>query len=210
MKLTALPVSELVAAFRSTSPTPGGGSASALAGAVGAALLGMVAAMPKNRASTTGDVSQLQAAATRCGALSEALLALVDVDSEAYDAVIAAYRLPKTSDDEKAARKAGIQAAMTKAAETPLETMRHSADALGTALLIARLGNANAASDVVVAIELLLAAGRGARANVEINLESLDDAAYVARVREEVARVDQLCTRVASGFRLRQGFGGPP
>ena len=124
MKLTDLPVSGLIAAFGSTSPTPGGGSASALAGAAGAALLAMVAAMPKNRASTADDASLLQAAGTRCGARSEALLDLVNRDSEAYDAVVAAYRLPKASDDEKAARKTGIQAAMKKAAETPLETMR--------------------------------------------------------------------------------------
>jgi formiminotetrahydrofolate cyclodeaminase len=200
MKLTDLPVSGLIAAFGSTRPTPGGGSASALAGAAGAALLAMVAAMPKNRASTADDASLLQAAGTRCGALIDALLDLVNRDSEAYDAVVAAYRLPKASDDEKAARKTGIQAAMKKAAETPLETMRHASEALGTAPLIARLGNANAASDVVVAVELLLAAARGARANVEINLESLDDAAYVAQLREEVAGIDRQYRSVASGF----------
>ncbi len=200
MKLTALPVSGLIAAFGSPSPTPGGGSASALAGAVGAALLAMVAAMPKSRASSAGDVSRLQAAGARCGALSDALLDLVDRDSDAYDAVMAAYRLPKAADDEKAVRKAAIQAAMKTAAETPLDTMRRAAGALETAAVVGRFGNANAASDVVVAIELLLAAVRGARANVEINLESLDDAAYAAQLREEVARIDQLSTGVASGL----------
>ena len=200
MKLTDLSVSGLIAAFASTSPTPGGGSASALAGAAGAALLAMVAAMPKSRAATADDASLLQAAGTGCGALSDALLDLVNRDSEAYDAVVAAYRLPKASDDEKAARKSGIQAAMKRAAETPLETMRHASEALGKASLIGRLGNANAASDVVVAVELLVAAARGARANVEINLESLDEAAYVAQLREEVSEIDQRCSLVASGF----------
>jgi methenyltetrahydrofolate cyclohydrolase len=200
MKLSDLPVSGLIAAFGSTSPTPGGGSASALAGAAGAALLAMVAAMPKNRASTADDASLLRAAGTRCGALSDALLHLVDRDSEAYDAVVAAYRLPKASEDEKAARRAEIQAAMKKAAETPLETMRHAGEALVEAPVIARLGNANAASDVVVAIELLSAAARGARANVEINLESLDDAAYAVQLRDEVSRLDRQCAAVASGF----------
>ena len=201
MKLTALPVSGLIAAFGSTSPTPGGGSASALAGAAGAALLAMVAAMPNNRASTADDVSLLQAAGTRCGALSDALLDLVDRDSDAYDAVMAAYRLPKASDEEKAVRKAGIQAAMKTAAETPLDTMRRAAEALETAAVVGRFGNANASSDVVVAIELLLAAARGARANVEINLESLDDAAYVEQLRGEVvADRSALCRR---GFRLQ-------
>jgi methenyltetrahydrofolate cyclohydrolase len=201
MKLTDLPVSGLIAAFGSTRPTPGGGSASALAGAAGAALLAMVAAMPKNRASTADDTGLLQAAGTRCAAVSDALLDLVDRDSEAYDAVVAAYRWPKASDNEKAARKQEIQSAMKTAAETPLETMRRASAALGEAPLIARLGNANAASDLVVAIELLLAAARGARANVEINLESLDEAAYVAQLREEIARIDQTCAGVASALR---------
>jgi formiminotetrahydrofolate cyclodeaminase len=195
MKLTRLPVMDLIAAFGSPNPTPGGGSASALAGAAGSALLAMVAAMPRNRAPNAQDAGLLQATGIRCGKLSDALLDLVDRDSEAYEAVVAAYRLPKTSDDEKAARKAGIQAAMKRAAETPLETMRRAAEALEAAPIVARLGSANAASDAVVAIELLSAAARGARANVEINLESLDDAAYVAQLREEVAEIDRRCSR---------------
>ena len=198
MKLTGLPLSELIARFRSTSPTPGGGSASALAGALGAALLAMVAAMPKNRASTDAETSQLQSAAGQCSALSDVLLDLVDRDSEAYEGVMAAYRLPKASDEEKAVRKTAIQAAMRKAADTPLEAMRRASEALGSAPIIARLGNANAASDVAVAVELLLAAAHGARANVEINLESLDDAAYVARLKEEVSEIDRRCSRVPS------------
>ena len=204
MKLTQLPVVALIAAFGSPNPTPGGGSASALAGAAGAALLAMVAAMPTNRASTAEESELLQGTGTRCGKLSDALLDLVDRDSEAYDAVVAAYRLPKMSDDEKAARKAGIQAAMKRAAETPLDTMRYAAEALEAAPIVARLGSANASSDVVVAIELLSAAARGARANVEINLESLDDAAYVARLKEEVSEIDRRCSRMASGSSSRQ------
>ena len=196
MKLTGLPLSELIARFRSTSPTPGGGSASALAGALGAALLAMVAAMPKNRASTDAETSQLQSAAGQCSALSDVLLDLVNRDSEAYEAVMAAYRLPRNSDDEKATRKAGVQAAMKRAAETPLATMRSAAEALEAAPVIARLGSANASSDVAVAVELLSAAARGARANVEINLESLDDAAYVARLKEEVSEIDRRCSRI--------------
>ena len=198
MKLADLSVKALIAAFGSPSPTPGGGSASALAGAAGAALLAMVAAMPKNRASTPEDAALLQATGTRCGELSDALLDLVDRDSEAYDAVVAAYRLPKASDDEKSVRKAEIQAAMKRAAETPLETMRYAAEALEAGSVVARLGSANAASDVVVAVELLSAALRGARANVEINLEKLEDAAYVARLRAEVAEIVRRCSRSPS------------
>jgi len=201
MKLTSLPASELVAAFRSPDPTPGGGSAAALAGAVGAALLAMVAAMPKNRAASEEDVDRLQAAGARCATLSEALLDLVDLDSAAYEGVVAAYRLPKGSDAEKAERTAQIQTAMRRAAETPLETMRRAAEALETAATIARFGNANAASDVDVALELLGAAERGARANVEINLGSVKDERYVEGSRGEIARIAEQCAAAAAAAR---------
>lgn len=202
MKLTSLRVAELIAAFRSTSPTPGGGSAAALAGAVGAALLSMVAGMPKNRAAAEEDASRLRGAAGRTSALSDALLELVDRDSDAYDAVLSAYRLPKASDDEKAARRAAIETAMKKAAATPLETMQRAADALAAAAVVAQLGNANAASDVEVAIELLLAAARGARANVEINLASLEDAAYAGESRADSDRLARQCADAAAAARL--------
>jgi formiminotetrahydrofolate cyclodeaminase len=201
MKLTSLPAAELIAAFRSTHPTPGGGSASAFAGAMGAALLAMVAAMPKNRAGSEEDVERLEAAAARCEALSEGLIDLVDRDSAAYEAVVAAYRLPKGSEEEKAERKGRIQLATKGAADAPLEAMRRAAEALETAAVVARFGNVNAASDVEVALELLTAAQRGARANVEINLSSIEETAYAARMRAEVARLAQECEAAAAAAR---------
>ena len=202
MRLTSLRVAELIDAFRSTNPTPGGGSAAALAGAVGAALLAMVAAMPKNRAASEDDAARLRGAAGRSSTLSDALLELVDRDSDAYDAVVSAYRLPKGSDDEKAARATAIAAAMRKAVAAPLETMQRAADALAMATVVAQLGTRNAASDVEVAIELLVAAARGARANVEINLESLSDATYAGESKAEVERLARQCTDAAAEARL--------
>ena len=207
MKLSRLPVAELIAALRSSNPTPGGGSASALAGSAGAALLAMVAAMPKNRASSSAEAERLQSAAARCGTLSETLLDLVDRDSEAYDAVVAAYRLPKSSEEERAARKAAIQSAMRTAAETPLETMRRVGEAVALAPAVAQFGNANAASDVEVALELLGAAQRGARANVEINLGAIADGDFVSGVRQELTGIDERCA--ASSAAARQVMGQP-
>ena len=185
MKLADTPLAQLLAAFRSPDPTPGGGSASALAGALGASLLTMVAAMPKHRAASEEDVDRLQAAGRRCSDAAGRLTALVDEDAQAYDRVVAAYRLPKASDAEKAARSTGIQQAMTGAIEVPLEIMRRAADALDAAPVVAEFGNPNAASDVGVAVELLAAAIRGARLNVDINLDSVKDEAYASRVRGE-------------------------
>lgn len=186
MKLTSMTVSELLAAFRSPDPTPGGGSASALAGAAGASLLAMVAGLAKPKASGEEDLTRLAEAGSRCTALAVQLEALIDEDSAAYDLVVGAFRMPKGTDEEKAARTAGIQRALTAATDAPLQVMRRCAEALDAAPAVAELGNPNASSDVAVARALLDAGLRGARENVEINLGSIKDDAYVQEVRREV------------------------
>lgn len=203
MKLTHLPFQDLLAAFRSSEPTPGGGSASALAGAVGASLLAMVAGLPKPRAATDEDVQRLAAAGDRCVAISERLTTLVDRDSEAYETVVAAFRLPKGTDEEKAARAARIQDAMRLATEMPLEVMRECAEALTQAAVVAAFGNRNASSDVQVGLELLGAGLRGARLNVEINLPGLKDAAFVEGARAESERLTQTSEASAAAARQR-------
>ena len=187
MKLTDRSVSDLLAAFRSPAPTPGGGSAAALAGAVGASLLAMVAGLPKPQAATAADVEALRRAGERCTDRALQLELLVNRDTEAYDLVVGAYRMPKATEDEKVARSAGIQFALKAATEAPLDVMRRCAEVLGVASLIGRLGNPNASSDVQVAIGLLRAGLAGAEANVAINLDSVKDEIYVQRVRQESA-----------------------
>lgn len=189
MKLTSLSVSGLLAAFRSGDPTPGGGSGAALAGAVGASLIAMVAGLPKSAAETEDAKRELAAAGERCTSVAVQLEALIDQDSDAYNLVVGAFRLPKGSDEEKAARSAAIQKAMIAATEAPLDVMRRCADALAAAPVIQRLGNPNAASDAGVGRELLGAALKGAQQNVEVNLSSVKDADYVQRVRDEVSRL---------------------
>ena len=187
MKLTSLTVSYLLDAFRSSEPTPGGGSASALAGAVGASLLAMVAALPKPRTTSDAELETLHAAGEKCRRLALELEALIDQDSQAYDLVVGAFRLSKATDEEKAARAAAIQRAMTAATEAPLTVMRRCASALEEGPAVQRFGNPNAASDVEVGFGMLRAGLRGAQQNVEINLGSLKDADYVSSVRAEAA-----------------------
>jgi methenyltetrahydrofolate cyclohydrolase len=186
MSLIDRSVRDLVAAFRASEPVPGGGSAAALAGAVGAALLAMVAGLPRSRAASAGDVERLTAAGREAARLSEELTTLVDRDSDAYSAVLAAYKLPKGPDAESRARSRRIQEATLEATLAPLEVMRRCAAAIEHAAVVATLGNANASSDVQVAVELLKAARRGAKLNVEINLAGLEDASFVASTRSEV------------------------
>ena len=185
MKLIERSVADILAAFRSPDPTPGGGSASALAAATGASLLAMVGGLPKSRAATAEDAERLAAAGARCAAIAAELEALIDRDSAAYDLVLAAYRQPKGTDEEKTVRSAGIQAAMREAIAAPLALMRAAAAAAEQGVVIAALGNPSASSDVLVGLELLGAGLRGGRLNVETNLGSVKDAEYVAKARAE-------------------------
>jgi formiminotetrahydrofolate cyclodeaminase len=186
MKLTEHSVNDLLAAIRSPEPTPGGGSAAALAGAMGASLLAMVAGLPKSKASTEEDVARLKAAGARCTELAQTLAGLIDRDSEAYGLVVAAYKRPKATDEEKAARSTAIQEGFRAAIAAPLDVMRACAAAAEQGVVILALGNPSAASDGQVGLELLGAGLRGARMNVEINLDSVKDAHYVAGVRNDV------------------------
>lgn len=210
MTLTERSVADFLEAIRSPAPTPGGGSASALAGALGASLLAMVAGMPKHRAGSEEDIARLQGTGARCSEIGGQLAAAVNEDSEAYDLVMAAYRLPKASDAQKAERSARIQAALRGAVEVPLAVMRGAVDALTAGAIVAELGNRNAETDVGVAFELLGAAFRGARLNVEINLAQMKNSGYVDDVRQQT---DTLATRCAEAIgvarRSSAGPGGP-
>ena len=191
MKLVDRTVRDFLSAVRSPEPTPGGGSAAALAGATGASLFAMVAGLPKSRAATAEDAARLKAAGERCTALADELAALIDRDSEAYGHVMAAYRKPKSTDEEKAARSAAIQEAMRTAIAAPLDVMRACAAAAEQGVVIAALGNPSASSDGQVGFELLGAALRGAKLNVEINLDSVKDADYAQRIRDEVKELER-------------------
>ena len=180
-----LTLAELLDAFASNAPVPGGGSASALAGAIGASLVIMVAGLPKTRLGTEEERAALDAAATRLKPLRDELAALVDRDSEAYTSVLNAYRLPKSTDVEKAARRNAIVTAMRAATDAPLATMRACERAMREATAVAESGAAAAASDVAVAIDLLKTAARGAALNVDTNLADVKDADYVSRVMRE-------------------------
>ena len=191
MAFTERSVRELIAAFRSSDPTPGGGSASALAGAIGAALLAMVAGLGRPSTTDQEDLERLAVAGRREAVLSDERASLVDRDAEAYDVVMGAYKLPKATDEEKKRRSAQIQQALEGAIQSPLDVMRLCTEAAEHATVIASFGNPNAASDVRVAVEMLSAGLRGARANVDINLESLKDTARVEAIRDEAARLTQ-------------------
>lgn len=201
VSFTDQPVTEFLAALQSPEPTPGGGSAAALAGAMGASLLAMVAGLPKSRAATAEDAARLAAAGQRSTALAAELTALVDRDSDAYRQVMAAYRLPKSTDEEKSARTQAIQLAMRAATAAPLDVMRACAAAAEQGVVVSAMGNPSASSDAAVGFELLAAGLRGAKLNVEINLGSIKDAEYTKKVQAEIEELERALSHETAAAR---------
>jgi len=180
---------DVLDAFASNEPVPGGGSAAALAGALGVSLLVMVAGLPKTRTGAPEEAADLAEASARLRPLRDSLLELVDDDSRAYAAVLEAMRLPKATAVERETRRAMIDAAMQGATRVPLETMRFCQQALRGAVVVATHGTRNASTDTGTAVELLAAALRSAGMNVDVNLQSVSDGAFAQRVSAERAQL---------------------
>jgi methenyltetrahydrofolate cyclohydrolase len=208
-ELRDLTVAEFTEALASGAPTPGGGSASALSGALAAGLVAMVArntASNPSFAERAGALRELEAEAeTHRGRL----VGLVDEDAAAFDRVMAAFRLPKDTDELKAARSREIQAGYRGAVEPPLEVCRHALGVLELAARVAELGNPNAVSDAGVAALLAASALEGAALNVEINLGSIKDDAYRGASEETVrsARADGATLRDEALAKVREALG---
>jgi methenyltetrahydrofolate cyclohydrolase len=193
-----LTVSGFLDAIASPEPTPGGGTAAAIAGAMGASLVLMVTGLVRTRHNDEGDRAALTAARVEILPLRDRLIALADADADAYDQVTSAYKLPKATDEERAARGEAIQRALRAATLVPLDTVRAAVEAIAAAKTVARAGNPSADSDVGVALGLLEAAVTGAAANVRINLDAMKD----ERFRQETTReLDDLSVLSAAYLR---------
>jgi glutamate formiminotransferase/formiminotetrahydrofolate cyclodeaminase len=157
-------------------PTPGGGSVAAHAGALGAALAQMVAGLTIGKKKYAAVEDEMKQLALQASSLRRALTALVERDAQSYDGVRAAYQLPKDTEAQQAARTSAIREALIGAAEVPLETARTAVDVAALAAALAERGNSNAVSDACVGALLAEAACKGAVFNVRINVSSLDEA----------------------------------
>ena len=175
MKLIDMTVSEYLADLASDSPAPGGGSAAALCGAQGAGLAAMVASFTIGRKKFAEFEENAMIVRDAELALTEKLKAQIDRDTEAFNLVAAAFKLPKSTDEEKAARSAAIQAGTLVSTEVPFETMGLALEALKTAEKLLSGFNDGAASDLGVAAWNLLTCVKGAWLNVCINIGSLKD-----------------------------------
>lgn len=174
--LAELTVRDLTERLASRAPVPGGGSASALAGALGAALVEMVCELTLGKPEYEEVDPVARQIGAAAGELRSSLLAAAEEDAAAYLAVVAARHLPRDGDEQRAARKAAIGEASVAATEVPLRVVRLAAEVLDLAASIASIGNRNAVSDAGAAALLAAAAARGAALNVRINLPSLPEA----------------------------------
>lgn len=189
---------EFIDVVASSEPAPGGGSASAVAGAIGAALVAMVAGLTPDSSLTPDTAEKMHHVRSRGRELAAALLEAADADTAAFNAVMAAYRMPKSTDEEKAARRAAIQAAMRGAVDAPRSTCVLAREGLELAAFAAEHGNPNAASDAGVGAMLLDAAMGGAGLNIRINLGSIKDPEFADEMRTFANEVEQSRTAVCS------------
>ncbi len=187
MKLTELTIENFTAATQSGEPVPGGGSISALCGALSAALGEMVGRLTVGKKKYADVQPIMEDAIEKLQSITPKMLEAVDLDSQAYDAVFNAYKLPKETDEEKSIRSEAIQTAMKGAATVPLTVAKTIGDILPTLLLLAQSGNQNAITDAYVATLCARTAILGASANVRINLTSIKDKTFVDQTEANVS-----------------------
>ena len=188
--LTELTVKGLLAETAGDAPVPGGGSISALNGAIAAALAEMVVNLTIGKKKYADVQDEMAEIAKSAAALQKELVLDVDRDSEAYDGVAQAFKLPKETEEEKAIRSAAIQENTKKAALVPMEVARRASALLPAIEAVVARGNQNAVTDGCVAMMCARVAVVGALFNVRINLTSIKDEEFVARLREEADRLE--------------------
>jgi formiminotetrahydrofolate cyclodeaminase len=170
----------------SSAPEPGGGAAAALVGATGAALVSMVANLTIGREKFAASAGSMEQALARATALRTALLAAVDQDAEAFRGVMAAYRLPRETDEQKTTRKRAIQEALRVAAQVPAAVVRLCEEVAALSRVAAEHGNPQVVSDAAVAAVLADAAAQSAALNVRINVAAIADSSFGAPLWAEM------------------------
>lgn len=201
--LSLMSYSEEVA---SEKPTPGGGSAASYAGALGAGLIAMGCRLTLTRKDYEAFHQQANQILDQCEDLRQKLLGVVDEDAAAFEKVMQALRMPKNSEEEKRLRQEALQNALKGAAEAPAKSALYSMEVMKLALKLAEFGNLNIISDIECGFHLANAALRGTASNVQINLDSIKDAKYVAEkgkmltdmFREATESYERLATILAA------------
>ncbi|MFQ5661233.1 MAG: methenyltetrahydrofolate cyclohydrolase [Gammaproteobacteria bacterium] len=194
------PVQLFLDELASKASTPGGGSAAAIMGAMGASLVSMVANLTVGKKNYADVEDEIQELLSTSEDLRRRLTGMIRADVEVFDNVMAAYGLPKETDTEKAARSEKIQTALKEAADVPLACARLCAEVIRLSQPMAEKGNKNVISDAGVAVLAAHAALRSAALNVTINIGGIRDEAFVedrrGQLQEVLAGMDSLTEEV--------------
>ena len=184
--LTDLKSTEFLTALASSAPAPGGGGGAAMAGALAAALASMVANLTIGKEKFAQQEPEVKALLEEAEQVRQRLLGLVEDDAAVFNSFMSCYKLPKATEEEKAAGTAAIRSAAKEAAEVPLAIARASYKVLTLAERLVRIGNPGVITDVACSALLARAALRCAEYNVRINLGLTKDEAYNQSVQEEL------------------------
>lgn len=198
MKLIDMTVSEYLATVASDAPAPGGGSAAALCGAQGSGLAAMVAKLTIGKKKYPDDQELCIRVAAEAETLAKSLEAQIDRDTEAYNLIAEAYRLPKEEAAQKVARQTAIADATLVATEVPFETLRFAHAGLTIAASLVGHSNANCASDLGVAALNLVACARGAWMNVMINVSGVANEVRREEFQAEGKRLLAACEKLGN------------
>ena len=197
------PTSQFLDALASSAPTPGGGGAAAVMGAMGAALICMVANLTIGKKGYESVEAEMRALLAQSESLRTRLAAMVAEDASAFDSLMAAYKLPKASDAEKASRREAIQAGLKLATLAPLDCARACAEGVRLAERAVEHANTNVISDVGVAVLASCAALRSAVLNVNINTPQIKDRGFAASTMRELEALLAECLPLAENVHSR-------
>lgn len=192
-------IAEFLKKLASEEPVPGGGSVSALAGSLGAALIIMYCRIGRHRKGISGDDQEaLQKISIEASSYEQKLTRLITEDSVAYGEVTEAYKLPKTTEEEAKVRQSAIQKAFKKAIDAPFQTLNDCLECLYLVSEVSVIGNPSAFSDLKVANFLCQAGARGALENIEINLPYVKDPEYLKHLEARLSKLRDALEKAAN------------
>jgi formiminotetrahydrofolate cyclodeaminase len=198
-----------LARLASADPEPGGGAAAALVAATGAALVSMVANLTVGKEKYAAAQAEMEQARDRGQALVRDMAGAIDLDAESFRNVMAAYRLPRETDEQKAGRKRAIQQALRDATVEPARVVRLCAEIADLSRVVMEKGNVQAITDAAIAAVLADAAAVSAALNVKINLGPIGDPAFTeplwAELQSIMDRVRSTRDEVVAGTYGRLG-----
>jgi len=192
------PIGQFLDGLASPAPTPGGGGAAAIMGAMGAALVSMVCNLTIGKKPYADVEAEMQATLARSEDVRARLTGMVQADAEAFGRVMAAYGLPKDSPEQKQARSQAIQVALQAAADVPLACARACAEVIELSRVVAVKGNKNVVSDAGVAVLAAYGALQSAALNVQVNASAIKDEDFV---RTRVVELDALLAATETAVR---------